>query len=387
MRIGIDARFLGKENSGLGRYTKNLLDFLQRQDKKNYYFVFLRQKNFLKTSFKNKNFKKVFAEFIHYSLKEQLIFPIVLYRLRLNLIHFLHFNVPLFYFGPYIVTIHDLTKHSFLGLKTTTRFPLIYWLKQAAYYFIFWATIKKAQKIITPSEFVRNEIIKKYKIEKKKIKVINEAVDSTFFTLAKLDQKLAAKFFKKNKIKTPHLVYTGNLYLHKNVEIILEALKSFKNLYLIILCPRNIFSQRFSKIVKTHKLQNQVSIIFLPNDQEMKLVYQRTTALVQPSLSEGFGLTGLEAMATGLPVIAARASCLPEIYGNAAIYFDPKNKTDLVKKIKKILSFKKGERQKIVNKGLRQVKKYSWQKCALQTLKVYQQFPFRDRKPLDDPGD
>jgi len=371
VKIGIDARFLGRENSGLGRYTKNLLEFLQKIDKKNQYFTFLRPKVYKIFSPTNKNFKKILANFVHYSLKEQMLFPFYLYRNKLDLMHFLHFNLPVFYFKPYIITIHDLTKHAFLGPRTTTRLPFIYWPKQAIYYIVFWLAVKRAKKIITPSNFVKNEIIKTYHVREDKIKVIHEAVDKSFFVQSKKDKNNVIRLFKKHKIRTPYLVYTGNLYLHKNVEIILNALKSFPRLFLAILCPRDVFSKRFKKTIKIHKLQDRISFILLPSDQEMKLIYQKATALVQPSLSEGFGLTGLEAMASRLPVIAARTSCLPEIYGDAAIYFDPTNKSDLVKKIKLILKLNKLERKKIIDRGVKQVKKYSWQKTAQQTIKTY----------------
>ena len=372
MRIGIDARFLGRENSGLGRYTKNLLKWLQKIDKKNQYFIFLRHKAHQEFYPKNKNFKKIIADFIHYSLKEQLIFPFLLYRSKVDIIHFLHFNVPVLYFGQYIVTIHDLTKHTFLGTKTTTRFPIIYWFKQIAYYLVFWLTIKKAKKIITPTRYVKNEIIKTYKINKDKIAVIHEAVDSSFLAPLNLKQKINTEFFLKHKITPPYIVYTGNLYLHKNVEIVFEALKVFKKLHLVILCPRDVFTNRFKQIVNLHKLKEKVIFIHLPSDREMKLVYQKAVALVQPSLSEGFGLTGLEAMASSLPVIVARSSCLPEIYEEAAIYFDPTNPSALAKKIKLILKLTKPEREKIIDRGVKQAQKYSWEKTAQLTLKVYQ---------------
>lgn len=160
-----------------------------------------------------------------------------------------------------------------------------------------------------------------------------------------------------------YLVYTGNLYPHKNVGILIQAVERLQ-LDLKIICARSVFENRLPKSKHTHFLGRL-------SDEEIMKIYKQATAFVFPSLIEGFGLPGLEAMAVGLPVIAANASCLPEIYSDAALYFDPHNINDLILKIKSVISDIK-LRQMLIAKGKLQVAKYSWVKTSQQTWQIYQ---------------
>jgi len=109
---------------------------------------------------------------------------------------------------------------------------------------------------------------------------------------------------------------------------------------------------------------------FVP-DEELGALYRNANLYVFPSLCEGFGLPPLEAMAQGAPVVASRATCLPEILGQAAHYFDGENPQDMAAKIGEVLS-DEALRQKLIRQGFEQVRKYSWQRMAEETLKVYQ---------------
>ncbi len=161
----------------------------------------------------------------------------------------------------------------------------------------------------------------------------------------------------------PYLVYTGNLYPHKNIPLLIKAVEKLK-INLKVICARSVFASRLPE-------SKYVEYLGRISDEDMKKVYKDATAFVFPSLIEGFGLPGLEAMAVGLPVIAAKSSCLPEIYEEAALYFDPYDINDLVAKIKSVLS-DDSLRKDLVKKGLAQVKKYSWAKMAKQTWEIYQ---------------
>lgn len=160
-----------------------------------------------------------------------------------------------------------------------------------------------------------------------------------------------------------YLIYVGNLYPHKNIPILISAAEQLK-IELHIVCARTVFADRLPKSKYVHFL-GQLS------DQQLIKQYQEALAFVFPSLIEGFGLPGLEAMSLGCPVIAARASCLPEIYGDAALYFDPYSVDDLVAKIQLLLSDEK-LRSTLIAKGLKQAKKYSWRKMAQRTWQIYQ---------------
>jgi len=376
MKIVIDARMYGLEHAGIGRYLVNLINQIEKQDSKNNYSILLRKKYFQTLIFQNKNSQKVLADYQHYSLKEQIFLPLQLIRLKPDLVHFPHFNVPYLWWGKYIVTIHDLIKHESKGMATTTRSPWLYWLKHQFYLALVKRAVKKSIKIITPSYFWQKELVKRYGLAPEKIVVTYEGVDEKF-KIKNLKLKIE-KILEKYSIKKPFVVYTGSLYPHKNVESLVQAVKCFndlnhdnKKLTLVIVCARNIFYDRFLEKVKKLKAQDLVNLVGFVPDEEIGSLYSQAEAFVFPSLWEGFGLPGLEAMVLGLPVISSNASCLPEVYGEAALYFDPHNVSDLIDKILMVRRDKK-IRETLIKKGYEQVKKYSWEKMAKQTLGVYE---------------
>ena len=175
MRIIVDARFYGLENAGLGRYTINLVNELQKIDTNNKYFVLLRKKYFKRLNF-NGNWKKVLADINHYSLREQIELPKIIYGLKPDLVHFLHFNVPVFFKGKFIVTIHDLLMHKQKGLEATTLTPSRYFLKRLGYKFVFGNAVKKAMRVIVPSQAVRDEVCYYYKLNTQKVIVTYEGI-------------------------------------------------------------------------------------------------------------------------------------------------------------------------------------------------------------------
>ncbi len=174
MRIGIDARFYGSAGKGLGRYTQKLIIHLEKIDRENEYFVLLRQENFDQYQPQNSNFHKVLANYPWYSWQEQIFLPFQLARLKLDMVHFPHFNIPLFYFGKFVVTIHDLT-HGQSTSAASTRRSLPFYFKKLIYSLVIKSALKRAQKIITVSEFVKQSIIKEYKIRPDKITVTYES--------------------------------------------------------------------------------------------------------------------------------------------------------------------------------------------------------------------
>lgn len=173
MRIVIDARFYGPKDTGIGRYTQKLVENLANIDLKNEYLILLRKGDYEELIFP-KNWTKIFADFKHYTFEEQLKMPLLLLKLRPDLVHFPHFNVPIFYFGKYVVTIHDLIMHKFAGGEATTRgFPK-YQIWRIGYYIAFAKAIYGSKKIIVPSNAVKSEIIEYYKINPRKVEVAYE---------------------------------------------------------------------------------------------------------------------------------------------------------------------------------------------------------------------
>ncbi|HUV42361.1 MAG TPA: glycosyltransferase family 1 protein [Patescibacteria group bacterium] len=373
MKIVIDARMYGLEHAGIGRYILNLINQIEKIDEKNDYFILLRKKYYQKLEFKNKRFHKILADWPHYSFKEQFLLPGILRKIKPDLVHFPHFNVPIFWQGKYIVTIHDLIKHESRGRKTTTRLSLFYWPKYWVYQLIVFLAIKRAKRIITPSQYWQRELVKRYKIKQNKIVVTYEGAGEFANKKASLSGE---KALKKYGITKPFIIYTGSLYPHKNVFRLVQAVQLINkenknNLSLVIASARNVFMERFKKEVEKTKGLNMVILAGFVPDEELIALYQEAEAFVTPSLLEGFCLTGLEAMVTGLPVVCSKASCLPEIYGQAAVYFNPLEVKDMAERIEEVVDNKKLQ-QELSKKGYQQVKKYSWEKMARETLRVYE---------------
>jgi len=139
----------------------------------------------------------------------------------------------------------------------------------------------------------------------------------------------------------------------------------------VIVCGRNVFWQRLKQEIKDSQSEDFVRLTGFVPDEDLKVLYQEATAFAFSSLSEGFGLPGLEAASLGCPVVCANATSLPEIYGAAALYFNPHNPQDMAEKIIRICEDEK-LRKELIRKGYLQVKKYSWEKMAKETIAGYE---------------
>lgn len=364
MKILIDARMYGLENAGIGRYVEQLVANLILLDPKNDYVILLRKKYFDLLKLPG-NWTKILTDIPHYSLLEQFKLPILIYKEKPDLVHFPHFNIPVLYFGKFIVTIHDLIKHTSKGIETTTRDPWLYWIKYLGYKIVFGQAVRRAAKIIVPSNFVKESLSKEYGIPANKIEVTYEGVEDEF-------QRIKSNQLKANN---PYFVYTGSVYPHKNIDRLIEAFKivnQSRKISLVIVCSRNVFWERLEKKINENKMEKIITSLGFVNDKDVKDLYHKATGLVFPTLSEGFGLPGLEAMASETVVVCSNIPVLREIYEEAAIYFNPLEVKDIADKIIDCLSLKPEERKLLINKGLEQVKKYSWNKMAKETITIYE---------------
>jgi len=364
MKILIDARLYGLENAGLGRYLINLVGELTKLDSKNSYVILLRRKYFGELKLPD-NWKKVEADYRHYSLAEQLKLPGIIKKEKPDLVHFPHFNVPVFFHGKYIVTIHDMLMHSSIGLDATTLPAPAYFLKRLGYRFVFDNAVKHALKVIVPSESVKNELVKFYKLPENKILVTYEGVD------------VKIKGGINNNMQKPYFVYTGNAYPHKNLKGLIEAIvilnkNNVQPVSLAIVSSRGIFTQRLEKTIRSKKACNFVKLLgFVPDDKLFTLL-KNSVGFVFPSISEGFGLPGLEAMSVGSLVLASDIPVFKEIYKNNAAYFNPFDSNSIKNAMENVLHMNEIEREKKIDMAKDFVKQYSWAKMAKQTLDLYE---------------
>lgn len=366
-RILIDARLYGIENTGLGRYVLNLVNRLAVIDKKNDYLILLRKKYFKSLRLPG-NWQKVLCDIPHYSLNEQISLPKIISDLKPDLVHFPHFNVPIFYSKPFVVTIHDILMHRQKGLEATTLPAPAYLIKRIGYHRVFKHAVEASVKIIVPSQFVREEILGYYKISPAKVVVTYEGFDEKIKNVLSPDKVLA-----KYGLKKPYFIYAGNAYPHKNLARLIEA---FANLdgraELAIVSARNVFIERLEKLVYDFKAEGTVKLLGFVPDDDLGVLYAAAEAFVFPSFSEGFGLPGLEAMATGTLVLASKIAVLKEVYQDNALYFDPHAVISIQKAIDACLGLNKRSRRERIEKAKRFAKRYSWDKMARETLKLYE---------------
>ncbi|NQV90395.1 glycosyltransferase family 4 protein [Candidatus Uhrbacteria bacterium] len=366
MRIGIDARMLGPTvgGGGLGRYVEELSRELLQLDHKNRYFLFLKKENL---NVVQAPCEKRLANIHWYSLREQLLLPRLIDREHLDLIHFPHWNVPLFLKTPFVVTIHDLILlEQPRSAKVTTRNPLIYFVKYHAYKLVLRSALKRSRGIIAVSHYTKSAILKYFPwVPSEKIHVVYEG-------LTNLSSLKPSTPIKSN---SPYFLYVGNAYPHKNLESLLHAFSFFHKIHptvqLILAGRDDFFYQRLRKELEEIDISSgAVQFILNPSDQALADLYRNATLYLFPSRSEGFGLPPLEAMSFGVPVAAARATSLPEILGDAAIYFDPDNIEEMVEVMETALT-NIALRTELTAKGHAQIKQYSWRTMAKEIQKIY----------------
>lgn len=359
MRIGIDGRLSGIQNAGIGRYIEELVRELVR-DKSVTWIIFLQHKNQLPWLKPQAGIEVVIAPVKHYSFAEQIFLPLIFSRAKLDLLHVPHFNVPLFYRKPLVITIHDLLWHDQRGASMTTLPKLIYSIKYLGYRLVTWEAARRAKVIIVPAHTVKKTLLKHMpRLESGKIQVTLEGVDAAW----RLNSKIQVT---NNKQKI--LFYTGSLYPHKNLLFVVRALRKMPSYKLFISSSRNVFVKKFLQEVEKLGMKTRVKYLGRLSDAELQAWYRKCLALVQPSLSEGFGLTGVEAMASGLPVLASDIDIFHEIYGEQFIAFNPHDETSFINALSRL---DKQDFSPLIKKGMERAHLFSWEKMAKQTRKIY----------------
>ena len=370
MKIVIDARMYGIEHTGIGRYVMELTNNLTRIDKKNDYILILRNDYFKRLSLPI-NFKKIKGDFRQYSFSEQISLPKILKDENPDLVHFPHFNVPILFRGNYVVTIHDLLMHKQKGFEATTLSPIVYLIKRLGYRAVFDRAVKKPVKIIVPSESVKKELVDYYHLDPDKVSVTLEGVSDLSGGGA------VTPLLKKYGIETPYFIYTGNAYPHKNLKRLIEATISLNTerrikAHLVIVSARNFFVKKLEKLISEMGAGAFVKVLgFLP-DKEVGTLYRHSAAFVFPTLSEGFGIPGLDAMEVGTLVLASEILVLKEVYKEHAIYFNPFDFSSIARIMELALEIGTEAREERITKARDFVKRYSWNKMAQETLKIYE---------------
>lgn len=358
IKIGVDGNEANVEKKvGVSVYALNILRYFSSiADSENRFIVYLRNSPLLDLPDENEFFK---YKVIHGKfLWSQIYLP---YELYLNKDIDIYFSpahyLPRFCPVPQVVTIHDLaylyfpkefTKKDLWQLKNWTE-----------------ASIKKARQIIAVSKTTKKDIVKNYGVGEDKVSVVYNGYE-----------KIATGKAAEVKLKK-YILFVGTIQPRKNLETLIDAFDKFVRINadfkLIIVGKKGwLYNDIFEK-VKSLKLENKVVFTGHITDEELVGYYANAFCLTLPSLYEGFGIPVLEAMSFNCPVITSFSSSLPEIGGDACLYFDPKNSDDLLEKFSILLSNNK-LRKELILKGKQRIKDFSWEKCGKQTLEVIKNY-------------
>jgi glycosyltransferase involved in cell wall biosynthesis len=357
-KLLFDARESG---TSTGRYVDKLIEYLHQLEPDFEVTVLTKRP---RVNFINEiapAFKVIESNFKEFTFAEQLGFMKQLKKQRADLVHFSMTQQPVLYKGRKVTTIHDLTTARF---NNPSKNWLVYKFKQGVYRWVIKKAAQSSDQIITASQFVKDDLASFAHIKPAKINVIHEAADMISDRPQPVEKLDGKKF----------IMYVGRPTPHKNLGRLIEAfsiiLKNDPDLILALAGKSDKNYDRIKEQVEGKGLSGSVIFAGFITEGQLRWMYESTAAYVFPSLSEGFGLPGLEAMAHGAPVVSSDATCLPEIYGEAAHYFDPEDIQDMALKINKVVN-DPALSHDLVKKGHEQAKKYAWSQTAEQTLEIY----------------
>jgi len=361
MRIGIDARML--DNTGIGRYLRNMLGHLASLDGRNEYVVFVNRVHAPVVAQANFRFVPLTLATPLYSLREQTWLPFEMRRYGLDFCHFPHYALPLIGSCPYVVTVHDLIYYLY-----PEHCP-----SRAAHYYarlMLRRAVARARLVLTDSEHSKRDLMHYCALAEEKIRVILPAADPGA-TPTPPDRGALAE----RGIAEPYVLYVGKHHPYKNISTLLHAYVTHPDIHrgfqLVIAGTRE--ARRSALYREAAALDPGGRILFTDfvADAELFDLYRGASLFVFPSLYEGFGLPPLEAMACGVPVISSNAASLPEVVGDAGIQVDPLNVGELAAAMRTVLT-DPGLRETMRQKGLERAGQFSWGAAARQLLQVYE---------------
>ncbi len=356
-RILIDARESG---TSTGRYVDKLIEYLAKLEPRYEIIILTKTPRVEYIKSIAPNFEVIESNYKEFTFSEQIGLLRQINSLNADLVHFSMTQQPILYRGKSITTVHDLT---IVRFNNPSKNWLVFKFKQTVYKWVIRRVAKKSVALITPSDWVKYDVVQFSGVAPDKITVTHEAAD----LISEPPETVSSLG------NTDFIMYVGRPQPHKNLKRLVRAFSTVQfthpKLKLVLVGKFDANYQLLKNYVRRHGIGGVVFTDFVSEGQ-LCWLYENAKAYVFPSLSEGFGLPGLEALMHGLPLISSRATCLPEIYGDAALYFDPNDTDDIAAKINDVLT-DPSLRYKLAENSKLQIKKYSWQNTAEQTLAIY----------------
>lgn len=349
MKIAIDMQATAGQATGFGRYVSQITKSLK--------LVAPPDISFLEINKVKKNLRTPTR-----IIWDQIGLPLTAAVKHPDLLFVPAFSAPLIWPGKMIVTCHDLIGSLFP--ENFSRSAKLYWHDLLPY------SLKRADQIITISESTKKDIIRLTGISEVKIAVIPLATDEIFKPCE--DLQLVDKVKKTFQLNKPYCLAVGTIEPRKNLPFLVEAFAHAKSADydLVIVGKKGWDMGKLYQTIQQSHLRDRVKILEYVPESDLPILYSAATALLFPSLYEGFGLPILEAMACGTPVIASTASSIPEVGGEAILYADPKDSLAWSDNISQILN-DRTKRQNLRALGLKRAQQFSWERTARATLKLF----------------
>lgn len=363
MRIAFDLRRIN--NPGIGRYMKCLVEALLARDPEHEYLLIMLPGTEEKIIVSGQHAEKLISRLKYYSVREQLELPGILRANRIDLLHSPHFMLPLLRGCPSVVTIHDVI---YLACRKDlpSRLGRLYYRGMMA------ASVRVADRIITDSNFSRQDIIQHLKVAPSKIDVIYPAVGAEFQRVS--DSGRLQEVCSKYGIGEEYVLYAGICKPRKNHAGLLRAFRCFLNAggtaQLVFAGPASPGEAELRRLAEELGIARRVIFTGFVEEPDMPTLYSAARVYACPSLYEGFGFTVLEAMACGVPVVCSTKASLPEVAGDAALYADPRDPEQFGRALGRAWEDRE-LRMSLIQKGYDNVHRFSWDCAAEQTARVY----------------
>jgi glycosyltransferase involved in cell wall biosynthesis len=356
--IVIDARLI---SASTGHYSEHLLNQLQTIDTTNHYTVVVLEKEKDHWKPTAKNFTVTTAPYKNYTFGEQLGFALFLYRLKPDLVHFTMPQQPLLWLGRRVTTVHDLTLVRFENIDQNV---VVYKIRKFLFAALLRNVMWRSKVNLVPTEYVRQDILSWTKGTRvAPIVVTHEAGDPLH------DKPTPVQKLKE----VPYLFFVGNAFPYKNLWRTVDAYRELKKrhptLQLAFAGKKDYFYEELEARIQSENIKD-VHILGYVSDGEKRWLFANAVAYVTSSYSEGFHIPMLEAMYERCPVVSSNATCLPEVGGDAARYFDPASTKQAVAAIEPLMT-DQALRSDMIARGTTQVKQFSWRRMAEQIHEQY----------------
>jgi glycosyltransferase involved in cell wall biosynthesis len=355
--ISIDCRMVN--SSGIGTYIKNIVPLvISKLTNVNFFLLGNNAELSSAGLLDNSNVDCIEFNAPIYSIREQVLFPRLIHKETI-LFWSPHYNIPIRYSGGLLVTIMDL---GHLALKQDNNDVL----KKTYAKFMFNQVKNKADATIYISEFSKSEFNK----------YIGKPYTDQFITLLGIHDDWYNIPIGDNLNKGPFLLYVGNVKPHKNLGALVDAFGKICDKIphnLVIVGKKEGFITGDNTVVeKAKEFMNRIIFTGRVTDDKLKQYIKQADIFVFPSLYEGFGFPPLEAMAAGTPVLSSNAASIPEICGDAVLYFNPHDIDQIANRILKMIN-KYSLKKEYIIRGKKRAKKYNWGKTSIQTINIIQE--------------